>query len=304
MDPLSEMLTLLNVEAALPSRIEAAGDWSLQFQEFQHIKVGAILAGKCWITADGAEPLLLTTGDCYLLASARKFGTASDLTLEPVDGHAVFEEVYPKTVYYNTTPDDPDRTVIVGGAVRFDETTAALLLDHLPTSVRISADTRTAKALRPLLELLGEEFEHDSPGSMNVREQLTKVLFVQALRAMIESGDSPTGWLGALADESIGTALDLIHRKASHRWTVAELAEQVGMSRSSFALRFKNLVGLPPLDYLARWRIQAAGRTLRSTDRTVYSVATEFGYGSESAFSTAFKRVTGQSPARYRQLVR
>jgi AraC-like DNA-binding protein len=76
------------------------------------------------------------------------------------------------------------------------------------------------------------------------------------------------------------------------------------MSRSRFALRFKTLVGLPPLDYLARWRIQAAGRTLRSTDRTVYSVATEFGYGSESAFSTAFKRVTGQSPARYRQLVR
>jgi AraC-like DNA-binding protein len=301
MDPLSEMLALLNIEAALPSRFEAAGDWALEFGGYADIKVGAILKGTCWVTAEGCEPLQLATGDCYLVASARGFGATSDPSLEPVDGVAVFENGgYPDTVRYNTTAGAPNQTVIVGGAVNFDETTASLLLDHLPTTVRICADSKPAAALRPLLELLGEEFAHAEPGAANVRDQLTKVLFVQALRAMIASDNRPSGWLGALADPSIGPALELLHREPARRWTVAELAEKVSMSRSTFALRFKTLVGMSPLDYLAHWRIQAAGRALRSTDRTVFSIATEFGYGSESAFSTAFKRVTGQSPAKYR----
>nr|WP_275402398.1 AraC family transcriptional regulator [Streptomyces sp. SID13031] len=273
------------------------------------------MAGSCWITAADSEPLHLATGDCYLVASARAFGAAAGLEVEPVDGHAVLEAGgYPDTVRYNTTAAAPDRTVIVGGAVNFDETTAALLLDHLPTTVRIPADSKPAAALRPLLELLGEEFAHAEPGVANVRDQLTKVLFVQALRAMIASDNRPSGWLGALADPSIGPALELLHREPGRHWTVAELAEKASMSRSTFALRFKTLIGMSPLDYLAHWRIQAAGRALRSTDRTVYSVAQchtapphrpgqGFGYGSESAFSNAFKRVTGQSPAKYRQLV-
>jgi AraC-like DNA-binding protein len=301
-DPLSEVLTLLGVHVAEPSRLEAGGNWSLQFQGYQHIKVGAVLAGECWITSEGSDPLFLQQGDCYLLASGRPFGAASDLQTRPVDGHAVFARVWPDTVRHNVADDDPDRTVIVGGAVHFDDTTATLLLDHLPDTVPIAADSYTARVLRPTLELLGEETSSDAPGSADMREQLTRILFVQALRTLLASQTQPTGWLAALTDAGIGTALASIHREPARRWTVAELASAVGMSRSSFALRFKTLVGLSPLDYLARWRIRSAGRALRSTDRTVSSVATEFGYGSESAFSTAFKRLTGHTPAQYRRL--
>jgi AraC-like DNA-binding protein len=154
-----------------------------------------------------------------------------------------------------------------------------------------------------MLELLAAESSSDAPGSATMREQLTRILFVQALRTLLMSGDEPgglPGWLGALADEHIGAALALIHRRPGQRWTVAELASAAGMSRSTFALRFKTQVGLSPLDYLARWRIRSAARALRSGERTVGSVAAEFGYGSESAFSNAFKRMTGHSPARHR----
>jgi AraC-like DNA-binding protein len=300
MDPLSEMLAALEIEAAQPSRFEAAGQWSLWFAGGRHLKVGAVLAGQCWITAEGSEPVHLRTGEGYLLASSRPYGTASDPALPAVDGQQVFEGIYPDTVRYQTSADDPDRTIIVGGAVSLDPTSAALVVDHLPSIVRIEAGSAPGRALGPLLELIGQESAEDSLGASNVREQLTKVLFVQALRALIASDNRPAGWLGALADEAIAPALELIHREPGRAWTVAELAEKVGMSRSSFALRFRTLVGLPPVDYLARWRILAAGRALRSTDRTVHSVATEFGYGSESAFSNAFKRVTGQSPTSYR----
>jgi AraC-like DNA-binding protein len=302
-DPLSEVLALLDVRAASPSRFEAGGHWALSFQGGgQHVKVGAILAGRCWVIAEGAEPVLLGPGDGYLLASARPYCFASDLDTEPVDGYEVFVGVWPGTVRYNV--DAGDRTVTVGGAVTFDDTTAALLLDHLPPCVRISADSHRAQVLRPMLELLGEESAGDEPGSTAMREQLTQILFVQALRTLLISGESGElpGWLRALTDESIGTALALIHRQPARRWTVAELASAADMSRSTFALRFKAMVGLPPLDYLARWRIRSAARALRSSDRTVGSVATQFGYSSESAFSNAFKRMVGHPPARHREL--
>jgi AraC-like DNA-binding protein len=303
MDRLSEVLSLLDVRAAAPSRFEAGGRWSLRFKGYQHLKVGAVLAGRCWLIPQDAEPVLLRAGDCYLLDCGRPYVSASDLETEPTDGHVVFADSPPGVVRYNVT-DGEEPTVLAGGAVTFDDTTAALLLDHLPPAVRIRSDSRRAKALPPILELLGEETASDGPGSATMREQLTRILFVQALRTLLRSGDPGElpGWLRALTDESIGTALALIHREPARRWTVAELAFAAGMSRSTFALRFKTLVGLPPLDYLARWRIRSAARMLRTSDRTVGSVATAFGYSSESAFSNAFKRMTGHPPARHRRL--
>lgn len=303
MDPLSEVLGLLDLRAALPSRFEAGGRWALRFAHGEggaDVKVGVVLAGECWITAEGAEPVHLSTGDCYMLLSRRSYVVGSDLETESVDGYTVFESVWPDTVYYNTGPDDPDRTVLVGGAVHFDDTTAALLLESLPRIARIAPDSQRAQVLRPTLQMLADETARDSPGSITMREQLTLILFVQMLRTLLLS-DTPAGWLGALNDNSIGTALTLIHKEPARRWTVADLAATAHMSRSAFAERFRNLVGLPPLDYLARWRMQSAVRVLRTTDRTVASIAAEFGYASESAFSNAFKRVTGQPPSHFRR---
>jgi AraC-like DNA-binding protein len=298
-DPLSEVLGLLDIKAASPSRFEAGGQWALSFKESQHVKVGAVLAGHIWVTAEGADPVYLAAGDCYLLASGRGYESASDLGIEPADGYAAFADSYPDTTYYNI--DDGPRTILAGGAITFDETAAVLLLDYLPPCVRIAADSKRAHVLRPILQMLADETASDTPGSETMRSQLTQILFVQALRTALMSG-TELGWLGALTDENIGTALSMIHRQPALPWTVAELAATANMSRSAFALRFRTLVGLPPLDYLARWRIQSAARLLRSTDRTVASIAMEFGYSSESAFSNAFKRLNGCPPAVYRGL--
>jgi AraC-like DNA-binding protein len=305
-DPLSEILAVLDVRAAEPSRLEAGGRWALRFPGNQHLKLGAILAGQCWVTAEGGEPIHLSAGDCYLLNSGRPYQAGSDPETEPADGVAVFTGIWPDTVYYNTTCDDPDRCIVVGGAVSLDDTVGALLLHSLPPCVRIAADSHRARVLQPILQLLGDETSSESPGSTAMRAQLTQILFVQALRTLLIPGNQPdgrvSGWLGALGDDCIGAALTLIHKQSARRWTVAELATAVGMSRSAFAERFRSLVGLPPMDYLLRWRIHSAARVLRSSDRTVASVATEFGYTSESSFSNAFKRVTGHPPARHRHL--
>ena len=305
MDPLSEVLAMLDVRTAQPARLEAGGRWALRFPGNQPLKLGALLAGQCWVTAEGAEPIQLHAGDCYLLSSGRPYQLGSDLETEPADAHALFTQCFPGN-YYNPSRDDPGRCIVLSAGVSLDDTGGALLLHGLPPCVRIAADSHRAHVLKPILQLLGDETSSPSPGSAAMTAQLTQILFVQALRTLLPSYDQPecrvSGWLGALGDDCIGNALALIHKEPARRWTVAELGTAVGMSRSAFAARFRALVGLSPMDYLVRWRVHSAARILRSSDRTVASVAAEFGYTSESSFSNTFKRVTGHAPARHRHL--
>jgi AraC-like DNA-binding protein len=301
-DPLSEILALLDVRVAPPCRIEVDGEWALSFAEYRHIRVGAVLRGQMWLMPSDAEPLLLQANDCYLLTSGRPYVVGSDTSREPDDGMAMFETVWPDTVYHQVEPGTVGGTSAISGALTFEDTTAALLLDQLPHVAAIRADAAAAAALRPVLMLLANETSWNLPGTGAMRDHLTHVLFLQALRALLpRAGATSVGWLRALGDERLRPALTLIHHQPAEPWTVAKLAAAAGMSRSAFALRFKNSVGLSPSDYLTRWRVQSAGRLLRATDRTVASLAAQFGFSSESSFIRTFKRITGQSPARYRQ---
>lgn len=304
MDPLSNILTLLNVRAALPSRMETGGRWAMRFKSYEHVKVGAVLSGSCWLTVDGAPPLHLEAGDCYLHPSDRPWEVASDLETEPADGHAVFTAAGPGTLRYGSDLQSTDRSVLIGGSISFDDTAAALLLDSLPPSARIGAETQPAQALRPTLQMLADETESSAPGTEVMGRHLTEILFVQIIRALLNPDNhregAVPGWLGALGDPQMGAVLRLMHEQAGRRWTVASLAAAAGMSRTTFAERFKAVVGLSPMDYLLRRRMRSAAQILRTTDRTVASVAAEWGYASESAFSKAFTRVVGYSPAHHR----
>jgi AraC-like DNA-binding protein len=303
MDPLSRAFELLALRAAAPSRLEAGGHWSLSFSGHQQLKVGAVVAGEMWLISPEAEPQHLTAGDCYLVS--RPFVAASDLETKPVPSGTVLPSEWPATVYHQTTPEDPSRTIIVCGKLSFDETAATLLDRGLPPVSRIAADSAQAALVVQSLSLLATETAVEAPGSSIMRSRLTEMMFVQVLRALLDAADGTDatrlGWLGALGDRQIGATLALIHQQPARKWTVAELAATVSMSRTSFATRFRSLVGLPPLDYLVRLRMQVAARALRSTDRTVAVIAADLGYTSESAFSATFKRLVGVAPSIYRR---
>jgi AraC-like DNA-binding protein len=126
------------------------------------------------------------------------------------------------------------------------------------------------------------------------------MMLVQALRLHLAEGlRGGVGWLFALADKQMSAAITSMHDDPSHRWTLPELAKRAGMSRSTFAMKFKQTVGASPMDYLTRWRMLVAGDRLASSSDPISSVALSLGYESESAFSTAFKRVMGCSPRQY-----
>lgn len=140
-------------------------------------------------------------------------------------------------------------------------------------------------------------------GSGLVVSRLADIIFVQAVRAHIDTLDAETetGWLAALSDRRVGAALHLLHKDVAANWTVEALAAAAGMSRSGFALRFKEKVGESPLEYLTRWRMFRAGHLLRHTDKPLVEVAGSVGYESEAAFNKAFKRSSGAAPGAYRR---
>jgi AraC-like DNA-binding protein len=301
MDPLTDIVEMLGTQVAESCRFEASGPWSLSLPGYRHVKVGAILSGQSWLMTDDAAPMQLKAGDCYLLSSGQPFRAASDPALVPRDAKAMLEVIWPQTVLrFNVVDGDPNRFVQVCGSLMFDETTAALLLDYIPSRARIPAGSDGAEALRPALEILERETRDSTTGSTVMRNVLTQILLVQVVRTSLACSESD-GWLRAMRDPNLGPALAAMHVTPGRNWNVAELAAAANMSRSSFAQRFTDGVGLSPLAYLSALRMRAASRLLRSTARTVSSVAAEVGYSSEGAFTNAFKRFSGLTPSSYRR---
>ena len=188
---------------------------------------------------------------------------------------------------------------LVGGHFKLEGRYAGVLLGVLPAVVHIRREPDKA-ALRWCLERMREELREPQPGSSLVAQQLSHLMLVQTLRLhLAEELKGGVGWLFALADPQMSAAIHSIHGDPAHRWTLQELAERTGMSRSIFALKFKQTVGESPIEYLTRWRMLLAGERLENSSDSISVIALSLGYESESAFSTAFKRVMGCSPRQH-----
>ena len=204
-----------------------------------------------------------------------------------------------------STDSDRPPAAIIAGRFSFDEAYGRPLTDFLPPLILIRGGQPQMRPLQKTLELLVSEVERvHSGGSEIAVRRLADLLLIQALRAHIADTESEqTGWLHALADSHIGAALNSMHKRIEHPWTVASLASEAGMSRSAFALRFKELMGESPLEYLTRWRMYRGSDLLRESDRKLADVAQAVGYDSDGAFHKAFKRVLGIAPGEYRRSV-
>ncbi len=298
MDPLSDVLSLLKPRSYVSAGFDAGGAWSIQFAD-QHkfIKCYAVVSGQCWLTVDGVpDAVRLVAGDCFVLPSGRPFRLASDLTVASIDAGTVFPAARAGgVVTYNGGGD----FFLVGSRFGVSGTHASVLLGMLPPIVHILKESDQA-ALRWSVERMMQELRDQQPGSILVAQHLAHMMLVQALRLHVAStSNTGVGLLFALADKQLSLAINAIHECPSQRWTLEDLAGHAGMSRSTFALRFKSTVGTSPMEYLTQWRmLLAADRLTNSTD-AISAISLSLGYESESAFSTAFKRVMGCSPRQH-----
>jgi AraC-like DNA-binding protein len=188
---------------------------------------------------------------------------------------------------------------LAGGHFTLSGNHAGVLLGELPSIVHIRKESDKA-ALRWSLERMRQELREPQPGGFLIAQHLASMMLVQALRLHLAEGlRGGVGWLFALADKQMSAAISSMHEDPAHRWTLQALAERAGMSRSTFALKFKETVGASPMEYLTRWRMLLAGDRLTNSSDPISVIALSLGYESESAFSTAFKRVMDCSPRQY-----
>jgi AraC-like DNA-binding protein len=297
-DPFSDILRLVAAETVVSGGFTAGGSWAIRFPAPDKIKFCAIVKGQCWVRIDGEDkPLRAETGDVLLLAAQRTFTLASDLNAVPVDAAGLFTGNISRTA----TVGAGNEFAQIGGHVQLNPTRGRLLADVLPRWIHIQATSPQADVLRWIVDQLVREQAAELPGAPLASAQLAQLLFVQILRAHLDtSGPLTTGWLRALGDPRIAKTLRLMHGDPGRDWHLEELAKAATMSRTTFAEHFRALAGVAPLTYLTEWRMHLAERALREDDTPVATLAQSLGYTSESAFSNAFKRVIGNAPKKYR----
>ncbi|HXJ22310.1 MAG TPA: AraC family transcriptional regulator [Polyangia bacterium] len=292
-DPLSQVIALLQPRAVFSKRISGAGRWGVRYSDFGQPSFCAVLEGSCRLAVDGHRPLRLEMGDFVLLPATPGFTMSGFDAVRP-------ERVDPKLspsptgeLRHGTRGGRPD-VRLLGGYFLFDSPDAALLVPLLPAVIHV----RGVERLSVLVRLVGEESNDRKSGRDLVLTRLVEVLLIEALRST-SGDDAPPGLLRGLADPRLAPAIRQMHGQLSRSWTMAQLARTAALSRSAFFDRFTRIVGLPPMEYLLAWRMAVARDLLRRRDLGVAEVADRIGYGSASAFSTAFNRHVGQPPGRY-----
>ncbi|GGQ84633.1 AraC family transcriptional regulator [Kitasatospora griseola] len=309
MDVLSDLLHRARATNAQIRQLIQRPPWATTFADAPPLTVVATLGGRASVRLDddpGAAPVRLAAGDIALVSGTAQYTIADSPDTPPqmvvrdgrkhlIDADAPAQQPLAPRTYGDGLP---GATTLLRGAYEIRGEVGERLLRTLSPLAVVPAGPRT----RAVLELLAAETAHEAPGQDAVLERLLDLVLVLALREWCARPDARVpSWHRALAAPAIGEALRLLHENPGHRWTVAELAAKVGQSRATFAAHFTAAVGEPPLGYLTGWRMTLAADRLRDTDRTVAAVAREVGYEDAFAFSTAFKRARGASPAHWRR---
>lgn len=300
MDPLSGVLSLLRVRNYHSATLRLGGDWAFNFPASEGIKFTAVASGSCWLAVNGQRPAVkLQQGDCFLMTRGMPFSLFSDTSLSPIDGSGYFQRLSEDEISLSHGGDDVQ---LVGGRFEFSGMPTQILLSTLPALVHVQEASTQASILRWALQRFTAELHECKPGRSLMTEHLAHIMLVEVMRSHIATITAAEGgWFSGLADRNLSNAMSAIHAQPAERWTVEALARQANMSRSAFAQRFKDVVGLAPMEYLTRWRMLLASDRLMNTSDSVSSIAFSLGYESESAFSTAFKRVMSQSPRQYQR---
>jgi AraC-like DNA-binding protein len=267
-----------------------------------------ITEGSCWaqLVDDPTSALRLTAGELLVVPQGEAHLMGSNLDISPAPTDLLLSgqmEAAPGEVMTLSYGGGGTPTRIVCGFLACDDTLSNPLLSSLPRIFKIDMrnDPRAAW-LESSLKFAVAETADSRAGGTAILARLSELLFVEAVRCCIESlPPDQTGWLAGVRDRFVGRALSLLHARPVHPWTVDELARKVGLSRSALAQRFTELLGQPPMQYLARWRMQIAAQELLASSKSLAAVAEQIGYESEAAFSRAFRREFGMPPAGWRK---
>jgi len=327
-DTLSDVLRAVRLRGAFFFYIEGADPWVVETSRssdlipyilpgVEHmIEFHGVASGSCWAATVDGEPVQLREGDVVMFpqGDAHVMSSAPGMRARIMDGGLQFAP-RPAQLPYSLSASGSgattarldgggsSETTVVCGFLGCDARPFNPLLSSMPKVLRMPGLFSDASSwVAHLLRAVVEESSRKRPGGEAVLERMSEMLFVEVLRRYADSlpPDQP-GWLAGLRDPAVGRALALMHERPAESWTLERLGEAAAISRSVLHERFVHFIGQPPMQYLARWRMQVAAGRLRDTDTKVNDIALDVGYESEAAFSRAFRRAVGESPGAWRR---
>ncbi|WP_413991155.1 AraC family transcriptional regulator [Labrys okinawensis] len=292
-DPLAEVVTLLQPAARFSKLVVGAGPWHIRRSDAGQPFYCVVLEGACRLVVDGHEAIELRSGDFILIPAA--YGVAMSSLAPPA---AEVPDAVPVALatgeFRIGDQDGPTDLRMLGGHCSFGSPDAGLLVSLLPQLVHVRGEPRLAT----IVQLVRNEFHEQRPAREVILAHLLEVLLIEALRSDAGTTASP-GLVRGLADERLAAAIRRMHESPTRAWTVAQLAKEAALSRSAFFERFSRAVGVAPMEYLLAWRMALAKSMLRKNENGVAEIAERIGYSSASAFSVAFTRHVGLPPGRY-----
>lgn len=330
-DVLSDLLRAVRLRGALFYYVDGSDPWvagapparelipAIMPGAEHMIEFHGVAKGACWAAIEGSPPVRLEAGDIVMFpqGDGHTISSAPGLEAERMDIGMFFTPRPPQLPFALQANGDGVMTARLDGGGRSESTIVCGFLgcDARPFNPLLAALPRILHMpgiaadgnswLAHFLRAAVEESNRRRPGGEAVLERVSEMMFVEVLRRYVDTlPPEQTGWLAGMRDPGIGRALALLHERPAERWTSEQLGEEAGMSRSALHERFTHLIGQPPMQYLARWRMQLAVARLRDTDAKLIEVALDVGYESEAAFSRAFKRDLGEPPGAWRRKTR
>jgi AraC-like DNA-binding protein len=314
-DVLSDVLRAVRLTGAVFFAVEATAPWALEGPAavrvgplirpgVEHIlQFHAIASGSCWGGLVGEDPVPLHAGDVILLPQdvRHRLSSAPGLVGSQVGIRLDPQAQVPLPLPVRLGEGDGARCQVICGFLGSDERPFNPLLSALPPRMLVTRAAQQGAALAHFIELALAESSALSAGRGSMLARLAELMFVETVRRYVADTPEQAGWLAGVSDPLVGRALSLLHSRARDPWTLESLAHAVGASRSVLAERFTELVGIPPMQYLAQWRMQLTAELLTGSRASLAEIANRVGYGSEAALSRAFKRIVGASPLQWRE---
>ena len=317
-DPLSDLLATMHLSGAVHFRAEFREPWSvitpsacelqqvLPFRTDHVIPFHVIAEGRCRLQMREGEPVWLSAGDAVLLAHGDSHRLDGRDDVAPVHLGTLIPPPPWRGPVFVQHGGSGGTTSIICGFVQCDELLIHPLVRHLPPLLHVSPDLSPADAwLASTIRHTAAQASNPAPGSRSMLRRLAELLFVEILRKHMQGlSTEQVGWFAAFNDPVAGAALRCLHAEPLSHWSVESLARRIGVSRTVLTDRFRHYLDSPPMQYLARWRLQLAAQQLKSSDVPLKTVADGSGYESESAFNRAFKRHFGLPPGDWRKRLR
>lgn len=292
-DPLAEVVALLQPGAPLAKVISGSGAWSVRRAGTGEPFYCVILDGTSRMAVDGYEPIGLQKGDFLLIPSNSGFVNSSHEPARTVDIDPATVTRIDGEIRHGDPFGTPNARFLAGHFV-FGSPDAALLVSLLPKLIHIRGEPR----LSTIVQLVSQEARETRPARTVILERLLEVLLIEALRSTAGT-IAATGLLRGLADPRLAVAIRRMHEDPAHDWSIALLAKEAALSRSAFFERFRRALGVAPMEYLLSWRMALAKNLLRRKEGGIAEIAERVGYSSASTFSVAFTRFVGLPPTHF-----